>query len=117
MTVNLTQTATVDPTGLLHLAGGAFTAGAFVNQGQTVLEGVGASLTATTFTNEHVLAGNGLVNAALQNEASGRVEVASGQHLVFAEPGNTNAGEIKLLGGIVEFAEDLTNAATGSSRS
>jgi ELWxxDGT repeat protein len=60
-----------------------------------------------------ILAGNGSIGATLDNEETGRVRAAADQHLVLTGMGNTNLGEIILLGGTVEFTDDLLNERMG----
>ena len=50
---------------------------------------------------------------ALINTAQGEVEVVAGERLRFGGSGNTNAGEINNFGGMVRFAQDLTNENGG----
>ncbi len=92
--------------------GGQVNVGSLANGGRIVMDGVTSYLGGTALTNTGLLTGTGHVNAALQNEADGRVEVGSGQHLLFTAAGNTNAGTIQVIGGGAEFTQDLTNAAS-----
>ena len=110
-TINVTGTATVSPTGRLLIAGGTFSVGELANTGRTEMSGA-AVLGGTTLTNHAVLSGTGQVDARLDNRAAGQVQVSAGQRMVFTGAGNINAGQIRAVGGQVEFARNLTNAAS-----
>jgi len=112
MAVNVTQTATVAPGAVLHVADGAFSAGTLVNQGLVELASSTSRLGGAALTNESILRGTGLIAAPLSNGVTGEVQVASGEAMVFIGTGNTNAGEIQVIGGEVEFTEGLTNVAS-----
>jgi len=112
-TINVTNTATVDSGAMLHLTGGHFSAGTLANDGLVRLDDPHSALGGGTLVNGGVLTGTGRVNARLDNQVAGEVRIGSGEEIVFTASGNTNAGEIKLLGGIAEFEGDLTNVSTG----
>jgi hypothetical protein len=61
-----------------------------------------------------VLGGTGSISATLNNEETGRVRADEGDRAVFTGIGNTNLGEIILLGGTVEFRNDLLNERMGA---
>ena len=69
-----------------------------------------------TVANAGLIEGRGRIAAALNNAPAGRVSVTQpGDHLTFAAPSgtHTNAGEIALAGGIIEFQKALANTNTG----
>ena len=55
----------------------------------------------------------GTIHSQLANTATGELRVASGHQLLLTAAGSTNSGQIKLLGGTVEFSENFTNNAGG----
>jgi len=64
--------------------------------------------------NTGVLLGSGTVGNVLDNAEGGEVLVMTGDAITFTGSGNTNAGEINLLGGAVTFDQDLINDANGT---
>jgi len=110
--INVTQNVTIAPSALLDLQGGAFSAGAIVNQGQILLESPLGGLSGGALTNSGLVTGTGRIDNALSNLAAGQVRADSGQRLRFTGSGNANAGLIQAVGGEVEFTQGLTNAAS-----
>jgi len=62
-------------------------------------------------TNQGLVTGDGQVGGTFANAVGGELRASSGKSLRLTGTGNTNAGQIKLFGGELEFTEDLTNNA------
>jgi len=73
----------------------------------------GGRIIGGTLSNNGLLSGDGRIDNVLENLPNGEVVVASGEQLTFTDTGNTNAGQITLLGGTAIFQQDLTNQASG----
>ncbi|MEX2306365.1 MAG: hypothetical protein WD738_02160 [Pirellulales bacterium] len=112
-TVNMTAGTTVASDGLLALEGGRFTAGVISNSGRIDLDGVSSHL-GGPLANSGLVTGDGQITGTLTNLAAGIVRASTGEHLRFTGAGNTNAGQIALAGGTVEFQNTLTNDAGGN---
>ncbi|MGE0384984.1 MAG: beta strand repeat-containing protein [Gammaproteobacteria bacterium] len=112
-TFNVTHNVIVESGGLLYLNNGRFTGGAVVNNGEVRLDGPLSTLGGGTLTNNDRIVGDGRVTAALANAPGAEVRVQSGDELQFTSAGNANDGNINILGGTVEFTQDLTNNAGG----
>ena len=91
--MTVTNNTTVDVSSHMQMAGGVFGS--------------------ATLTNHGLLSGDGRIEAPLTNAADGEVRAADGDNLIFTAAGNTNAGELRLLGGAMEFDQSLTNSAGG----
>ncbi len=72
-----------------------------------------ADLSEVAATNTGLLHGSAIVKTALKNQSIGELRTVSGQWARFEGAGNVNAGEINNFGGLVDFAQDLTNTSTG----
>lgn len=111
-TMNVTNTTTVDAAGLLYVNGGSFWSGNLINNGQVAVDGLTSNL-GGAISNNGLLNGDGRISAVLTNNTNGEVRIGNGDALRFSAAGNTNSGEINLLGGEVEFTQDLTNVTGG----
>ena len=78
-----------------------------LEDGTGLLAGLGA------LTNAGLLTGAGTVLKALTNGATGEVRGESGKTLFFSGAA-TNSGTFNLLGGTLDFADGVTNSATGT---
>jgi len=103
----------VDPAAILRLAADTLAAPRIVNQGDVQIAGLKVGGQIGVLENAGLVRGNGQIDSVLENTAGGEVRALAGNELRFTGSGNTNAGEINLLGGVVEFTGDLTNAAGG----
>jgi T5SS/PEP-CTERM-associated repeat protein len=63
--------------------------------------------------NEGLVTGDGQLGGSFANVAGGELRAEPGRSLTLTGTGNTNAGQIRLLGGALDFRADLTNEATG----
>jgi T5SS/PEP-CTERM-associated repeat protein len=111
--LNVSNAATVDAAGRLILQDGSFSAGTLTNNGEVRLQSAASTLTAGTLSNNKLIAGSGQINAPLTNNAAGVVSAATGERLNFAGSGSSNHGQLELLGGVLSFTGDLTNASDG----
>lgn len=116
--------------------GGTFTAGQIVNAqrlslrsgrlnvtNQAVTVGSGGTFesldvvqgltfdAAQGITNYGLLTGDGTIGGQLVNAPGGELRAQIGRSLLLTGAGNSNSGQIKLLGGELEFSQDLTNDA------
>lgn len=111
--VQVAQSTTVNSDGLLIIENGSLTSNNYNNQGEVVLSGLQARVRGNSFANSGLLRGDGRLDTALTNTAAGEVRAQAGQRLLVTGSGNTNSGEINLLGGALELSQDLTNTADG----
>ncbi|MBE3100271.1 MAG: PEP-CTERM sorting domain-containing protein [Planctomycetes bacterium] len=89
--------------------------GAITNAGEILLGGGAAAVAnGATLTNSGLLRGDGRITGALANDSGGEIRAEAGKRLKFDGDGGTNLGLISLLGGTAEFAQPLTNGATGA---
>ncbi|GAB4187745.1 MAG: hypothetical protein Kow00105_02400 [Phycisphaeraceae bacterium] len=102
LTVNAGSLLTVDQTTL--------TAGALVNDGEVVINGVSALINGGTMSNSGILTGNGRIDLLLTNAATGVVRVNAGNHLIVERQADNN-GRIDLTGGTLEVINLLQNNA------
>jgi hypothetical protein len=105
--LEITPRGRVTGNGVLRALGGV------TNLGEVHLGTGSFQVSGGPFMNGGLMCGSGSVDNVLTNTASGEVRVETGRRLVFTAPGNTNAGDVRLLGGLVEFEADLTNVPTG----
>lgn len=108
--IDITNNATVNAEGLLHIQGGSFSANTTTNNGQVQLNGLSSLLGGGTLANNAFVAGNGRVSATLNNNATGQVDAIDGEKISFFGSGNTNAGTINANNATIEFSQDLTNS-------
>ncbi len=101
-----TNDVLIQSTGVL--TGDGVVNGDVINHGTVAADNV--TITGS-FTNHSLINGSGRINATLNNTATGEVRVGSGDHLLFTAANNTNAGQIEVIGGELEFTHSLVNAA------
>ena len=61
--------------------------------------------------NQGLVTGDGSIAGPFYNDPGGELRAQLGRSLKLTGAGNTNAGQIKLLGGELDFASDLTNSS------
>jgi hypothetical protein len=61
-------------------------------------------------TNQGLVTGDGQIGGTFANAATGELRAQAGRSLQLTGANNTNAGQIKLLGGELEFTQNLTNS-------
>jgi hypothetical protein len=110
--VNVTNNTTVDDGAILALNGGILTSGSLTNNGLIQLSGSFSSVGGSSLSNFGEITGNGRINSTLYNQSTGEVRVGSVESLRLSAAGNTNAGRIEVIGGEIEFDQDLLNQAT-----
>lgn len=76
------------------------------------LVSLGSSIVAPTLTNLGRIVGSGTVDASLDNQPTGTIRLLESDHQRYIGLTNNNAGNISLLGGVIEFAQPVTNVAT-----
>ncbi len=64
-------------------------------------------------TNNGLVTGDGQIGGTFTNAAAGELRGEPGKSLKLTGANNTNAGQINLFGGLVEFTQNLTNNAGG----
>ncbi|MEO1497014.1 MAG: PEP-CTERM sorting domain-containing protein [Planctomycetota bacterium] len=132
-------TTTVNANGVVNISGGMFDFGATTQAeyqafnatggklvgavsvgGVNTISGVTALLsfanvdtTGIAIANQGRLFGAGAYTGAVLNAANGELEVITGERMTIQGAGNTNAGQITLAGGQVEFTQGFTNQAGG----
>ena len=62
-------------------------------------------------TNYGLVTGDGTIGGQFVNAPGGELRAQAGRSLLLTGVGNSNSGQIKLLGGELEFSQDLTNNA------
>jgi len=98
----------------LAMTGGAFSSGGVLtNNGEIQLTHEFTTLTGGDLVNNALVLGRGRINKSLVNSATGVVRATGDQRLVFGGASNANSGRLELVGGTMEFASALNNAATG----
>ena len=63
--------------------------------------------------NQGVVTGDGQIGGTFSNAAAGQLRAEPGKSLKLTGANNTNAGRINLLGGQIEFTQNLTNNVGG----
>ena len=111
--LTVTDETLIERRGRIIGDGTLYAAGGITNRGEIDFGGGGLQVEGGTLTNHGLLHGEGRIGNSLANAADGEVRGQSGQRLLLTGTGNTNAGEINLGGGTVEFARELTNQVTG----
>jgi len=106
--MNVTSATTVNSGSILALNDGTFSSGSITNNGDIVLGG-GLSRLGGALTNNSLLEGSGRVDAQVTNNNGSEIRVASGESMRFTSTGNTNAGRIEVIGGEIEFDQNLVN--------
>jgi T5SS/PEP-CTERM-associated repeat protein len=84
--------------------GGLFGGALDVNEGVTVNVTLGV-------TNQGLVTGDGQIGGTFVNTAAGELRAEPGRSLTLTGAGNTNAGQINLYGGMLDFTQNLTNNA------
>ena len=124
-TLEVTNTVTVQSNANLVLDGGTLNAGALViNAAATnqhcgtvsLRNGTGRILGSGTISNSGLLTGDGIITAALTNNAGGELRAENNTTLALSGANGANAGTINLRGGTLEYSQPLTNSATGMIR-
>ncbi|HEY3393238.1 MAG TPA: hypothetical protein VGK58_11045, partial [Lacipirellulaceae bacterium] len=64
-------------------------------------------------TNSGLITGDGEIGGPFTNAVTGELRAQAGRSLRLTGSGNSNAGQIKLLGGELEFTQNLTNNVGG----
>jgi T5SS/PEP-CTERM-associated repeat protein len=64
-------------------------------------------------TNQGLVTGDGQIGGAFTNAATGELRGEPGKSLKLTGANNTNAGQISLYGGMLDFTQNLTNNAGG----
>ncbi len=77
------------------------------------LQNPAVDLTEVAARNSGLLHGSAILKSSLNNLSTGELRTLSGQWARFEGGNNLNAGEINNFGGIVDFAQDMTNTSTG----
>ena len=98
---------TIASTGIL--TGDGTIAGNIMNQGKIVASNVTVQ---STLTNQGVIEGSGRLHANIVNAAGGQIRVGAGQQMDLTGPGLANQGKIEVIGGELEVAAALSNAAS-----
>jgi hypothetical protein len=62
-------------------------------------------------TNYGLVTGDGTIGGQFVNASGSELRAQAGRSLLLSGAGNSNSGQIKLLGGELEFSQDLTNNA------
>ncbi len=113
-TVNVSNATTINSGSILTLNDGAFSSGLMTNNGDIVLNGPSSRL-GGALSNNALVKGSGRVEAQVSNNAGAQIRVASGESMRFTSAGNSNAGRIEVIGGEIEFDQNLVNqGATGN---
>jgi hypothetical protein len=109
------RNATVAADGRVVVNGGTFgSAGTLTNNGEVQLTSAQSTLRGGTLVNNSMLVGTGRIENSLQNNATGTVQVAGGERLVFSGSSNVNTGHLNSTdGGRLEFRSAVTNNAGG----
>ena len=85
----------------------------YTNHGEILLNSPTARLKGGNLANDGLVRGDGRLETTLMNLAGGEVRAQAGDRLLFTGAGNTNTGNINLIGGTAEFTQDLINASGG----
>ena len=64
-------------------------------------------------TNSGLIYGNGILGGPLNNASAGEIRAEAGHTLTFTGAVADNSGDVRMLGGIVDFHGTLTNTASG----
>ena len=105
-TLNITANA------LVAMRGGRLSGNGSISPGGQLLLQDPASIVSGNFTNAGRIQGSGTIFGSLSNQTVGEVRAALGERLAFSTTGS-NAGQINLVGGEVEFGGTLSNTTTG----
>jgi len=83
------------------------------NYGEIDLGNGGLQIVGDVLANLGLVRGSGQIENTLYNVVNGEVRGENDNRVLFTGANNTNAGEINLNGGAVEFTRDLTNEPDG----
>jgi len=110
MNLAITSGATITAGGLVRMTGGSLAAGGINNFGELSLETHSSIVSAASIFNSGLITGNGRISGILNNSAAGEIRASAGERIAFTNGGgfSSNAGNINLFGGTVEF-DQLTN--------
>lgn len=111
--LNVTQNVAVDAGATLLLSSNSVAAAAIVNDGDLRIGALRVASDVAMIHNRGLISGDGRIGAVLDNQAGGEVEALSGYRLRFTASSNTNAGQINLDEGSVEFTDSLSNMGGG----
>lgn len=64
-------------------------------------------------TNRGLVTGDGRIDGPFHNDAGGELRAEPGRSLTLTGIGNTNRGRVQLLGGLLDFTQNLTNDVGG----
>lgn len=103
----------VNNNGILVVDNGALNSTNYTNNGEILLTNPIARLKGGNLDNDGLVRGEGRLETMLTNLAGGEIRAQAGNRLLFTGAGNTNMGDINLLGGTAEFTQDLANASGG----
>jgi len=111
-TLTITGQTTITARGKLTGSGTLAATGGLGNAGEINLGTGGLQLVGGTLINTGLIRGEGTIANDLAN-TTGEVRGEAGRRIAFTGANNITSGEINLLGGTVEFTQDLTNTAGG----
>ena len=100
--------------GVVAVDGASISAGTAFNNAvgaEVQLLNLGSSIVTPTLTNLGRIVGSGTIDANLDNQPGGTIRVLEGDTQRYVGATNSNAGNINLLGGTIEFTEAAINAA------
>ena len=103
---------------LLELQGGALSvtgSAGITNSGEIHGQSLTSLVSGTTLNNFGLIDGTTRLSISLDNKSGGELRASDGERLNFltAAAAPINRGSISLLGGVIEFAQQLTNQSTG----
>jgi T5SS/PEP-CTERM-associated repeat protein len=100
--------------GTLNVTNQAVTIGAGGPLGRSLDVNVDMTINVTLgITNQGLVTGDGQIGGTFTNAVTGELRAQAGRSLRLTGANNTNAGQIKLFGGELEFTQNLTNSASG----
>ncbi|MBL9162544.1 MAG: hypothetical protein JNL18_07440 [Planctomycetaceae bacterium] len=100
--------------GVLAVDGASISAGTAFNNAvgaEVQLLNLGSSIVTPILTNLGRIVGSGTIDAILDNQPGATIRVLEGDKQRYVGALNSNAGNISLLGGTIEFTEAVINAA------
>lgn len=81
--------------------------------GRLELVGGSGRITAVSLANSGLILGDGTIAAPTTNNIAGKIRVDAGKTIYFTSSFGSNAGELNLQGGTLDFTGAITNGATG----
>ena len=113
-TLNFSGTLMNNSAGRVFVSGIAAPAGNISNAGRiTLQDGLGLLGGAGTLTNTSLVTGDGTITRPVTNGATGTIRAEAGKTLAITGTFAANAGTLALDGGTLDFANAITNSATG----